>query len=72
MITFAQEEKNLYHRFAISGSAKIPGKTGRVVVEHILRELSRYMWYALDSGAIISRKVISDKYKPSNLFQERL
>ena len=72
MITFAQEEKNPYDRFAISGSAKIPGKTGRVVVEHILRQLSKYMWYALDGGAIISRKVISDKYKPSNLFQERL
>jgi len=69
VITFAREEKNPYDRFAISGSAKIPGKIGRVVVGHILRELSRYMWYALDSGAIISGKVISDKYKPSPLFQ---
>ena len=48
VITFAREEKNPYDRFAISGSAKIPGKIGRVVVGHIPRELSGYMWYALD------------------------
>ena len=30
------------------------------------------MWYALDSGTIISGKVISDKYKPSPLFQAGL
>ena len=58
-----------HDRFAISGSAKIPGKIGCVVVGHIPRELSRYVWCALDSGAIISGKVISDKYKPSPLFQ---
>ena len=44
-------------------------KIDRVVVGHIPRKLSRYKWYALDSGAIISRKVMSDKYKPSLLFQ---
>ena len=49
--------------------AKIPEKIGRVVVGHILRELGRYMSCALDSGAIISGKVISDKYKPLPLFQ---
>ena len=69
VITFEQEEKNSHDRFAISGSAKIPGKIGRVVVGHIPRELSRYMWYALDSGVIIPGKVISDKHKPSPLFQ---
>ena len=68
VITFAREQKSPYDRFNISGSAKIPGKIGCVVVGHILREVSRYMWYALDSGAIISRKVISDKYKLSLLF----
>ena len=68
-ITFARKEKNPYGRFAMFGSAKIPGKIGRVVVGHISRELSRYIRYALVSGAIISGKVISDKYKPSPLFQ---
>ena len=65
----AREEKSPYDRFAISGSAKIPGKIGCVVVGHIPWGLSRYMRYALDSGAIISGKVISDKYKPSPLIQ---
>ena len=69
VITFAQEEKNPYDRFAISGLPKIPGKIGCLVVEDIPRELRRYMWYALDSGAIISGNVISDKEKPSPLFQ---
>ena len=45
-------KKNPYDRFAFSGSAKIPGKIGRVVVGHV-----EEMWYALDSGAIISGKV---------------
>ena len=45
------------------------GKIGHAEVGDIPRELSRYMWYALDGGTIISRKVISDKYKPSPLFQ---
>ena len=53
VIKLAREEKNPYNRFAISGLAKTPGKIGRVVVGHILRELSRYMWYALDSEAIV-------------------
>ena len=64
-----RRKKNPYDRFANSGSAKIPGKIGRVVVGHIPRELSRYMWHPLDSGAIISGKVISDKFKSSPLFQ---
>ena len=58
VITFAREEKNPYDRFAISGSAKIPGKMGCVVVGDIPRVLSRYMWYALDSGTIILGKVV--------------
>ena len=69
VITFAREKKRPYDRFAISGSAKIPGKIGHIVAGHIPRELSRYMWYALDTGTIISGKVIPDKYKPSPLFQ---
>ena len=69
VITFAREEKNSYDRLAISGSAKMPRKIGCVVVGYIPRELSRYMWYASDSGTIISGKVISDKYRPSPLFQ---
>ena len=69
MIKFAREEKNSYDRFAISGSAKIPGKIGRAEVRHILWELNRYIWDTLDSGVIIWRKVLSDKYKPSPLFQ---
>ena len=70
MIQFAREEKIPHVRFPISGSAKIPGKWGRVVVGHIPQELSRHMWYALDSGAIILGKVISDKYNPLPLLKE--
>ena len=69
VIAFAREETNPYDRFAISISAKTPGKIGRVVVGHIPRQVSRYMWYALDRGAITLGKVISDKQKPSPLFQ---
>ena len=65
-----EEKKNPYDRFAIFGSGKMPGKIGCIVVRHIPRELSRYMWYALDSGTILLEKVISDKYKPSPFFKE--
>ena len=41
LITFAREEKNPYDRFAVSRSAKIPGKIGDVVIGYIPRELSR-------------------------------
>ena len=68
--TFPREEKTPHDRFAISGLAKIPEKIGRVVVGHIPRERSRYMWCALDSAAIISGKFMSDKYKPSLCFKE--
>ena len=68
VITFAREEKISYDRFTFSGSDKIPGKIGCAVVGHVLRELTRYMWYGLDSGAIIFGKVLSDKCKPSLLF----
>ena len=72
VIKLAREEKNPYNRFAISGLAKTPGKIGRVVVLDIPQELSRYMWYALDSEAFVLGKVMSDKYKPSPLFQAEL
>ena len=34
------------------------GKIGHAEVGQIPRELSRYMWYALDGGTIISRNYI--------------
>ena len=55
------DQKNLYDGFAISSSAKIPGKLGSVVIGPIPGELSRFMWYALDSWTIILGKVILDK-----------
>ena len=41
IITSAWEEKKSYDQFTVSGSAKIPGKLGDLVVGHIPQELTR-------------------------------
>ena len=53
-ISFKQERDNEYDRFAVCGLVKIPGKIELTIVGHIPREISRYVWYALEEGANIA------------------
>ena len=53
-ISFRQERANEYGRFAVCCLVKIPGKIELTVVGHIPREISRYVWYAMEEGANIA------------------
>ena len=77
-ISFRQERDNKYDRFAGCGLVKIPGKIELTIVGHIPREISRYVWYAMEEGANIggmeeganiAGKVVNGRYKPSPLLQ---
>ena len=77
-ISFRQERDNEYDRFAVCGLVEISGKIKLIIVDHIPREISRYVWYAMEEGANIARmeeggniagKVVNGRYKPSPLFQ---
>ena len=68
-ISFKQERYNEYDRFAVCSLVNIPGKIELTIVGHIPREISRYVWYAMEEDANIARKVVNGRYKPSPLFQ---
>ena len=68
-ITFKIEHNNIHDRFAVSGSVTLRGTLAPVVVSHVPRELSRYVWYALGKGAKFTGEVISVKAKRSPLVQ---
>lgn len=69
-ITFKREHDNVHDRFAVSGLATLRGRLAPVVVGHIPRELSRYVWYALEKGAKFTGEVLTAKAKRSHLFKE--
>ena len=49
-ITLKREHDNVHDRFAVSGLTTLRGRLAPVVVGHIPRELSRYVWYALEKA----------------------
>ena len=53
-LTFHLEFNNDFNRFAVTGKTLLPGKLASSIVIHAPNELSRYIWYALRYGAIIS------------------
>ena len=71
-ISFRQERDNEYDRFAVCGLVKIPVKIELTIVGHITREISRYVWYAMEDDANIAGKMVNERYKPSPLFQDGL
>ena len=68
-VRFRREENNEKDRFAVGGFVRIPGRPGRVLVGHIPRELSRYVWHALFLGCQFNASVANTHYKPSPLIQ---
>ena len=53
----------------MSGLVTLRGTLAPVVVGHVPKELSRYVWYALEQGAEFTGRVISVKPKRSPLIQ---
>ena len=68
-INFKQETYNRYDRFAVAGMAKLPGTLAASIVGHMPRELSRFIWYAIERGARITATLVSTQTKDSPLVQ---
>ena len=68
-ITLKREHDNVHDRFAVSGLTTLRGRLAPVVVGHIPRELSRYVWYAQEKGAKFTGEVLTAKAKRSPLIQ---
>ena len=48
---------------------KLPGTLTASIVGHMLRELSRFIWYAIERGARITATLVSTQVKDSPLVQ---
>ena len=68
-LKFRVERNNAYDDFAVAGFTKLPGVLLPSIVGHVPRELSRYVWFALEHGASIHGKVKSEMHRPSPLLQ---
>ena len=66
-ISFKQERNNCYDRFAVAGMTKLPGTLAASIVDHMPRELSRFIWYAIERGARITATLVSTQAKDSPL-----
>ena len=66
-INFKQERNNRYDRFAVAGMTKLPGTLAASIVGHMARELSRFIWYAIERGAPITATLVSTEAKDSFL-----
>ena len=56
-LTFHRDFDNDFDRFAVARKTLLPGKLAPSTVGHLPRELSRYIWYALRYGTIITAEV---------------
>ena len=57
-IILKREHKNPHDKFAVAGKVTMKGKIGLIVVGHVPRELSRYVWYSIQEGAKYDLKFI--------------
>ena len=46
-----REHNNEHDKFAVAGRFTMRGRFGWIVVGHIPKELSRYVWYSIQEGA---------------------
>ena len=56
-IAFKSENYNLYDKFVVAGKVTMKVKIGLIVVGHIPRELSRYIWFSIEEGAKFEAEV---------------
>ena len=58
-------------RFAVAGQAFLPGTLAPVTVRHLQRELSQYIWHAIERNDICGATVLDPTPRPSSLVQAR-
>ena len=68
-ITFKREHNNPYDKFAAAGKVTMKGKIGLIVVGHVPRELSQYIWFSIREGAKFEAEVHKEKPMVSPLVQ---
>ena len=68
-IKFKEERNNRYDGFAVAGMTKLPGTLAASIVGHMPRELSSFIWYAIETGARITATLVSTQAKDSPLVQ---
>ena len=68
-INFKQERNNCYDRFAVAGMAKLPGTLAASITGHMPRELSCFIWYAIERVARITATYTSIQAKDYPLVQ---
>ena len=71
-ITFKREHNNPYDKFAVTGKVMMKGKIGLIVVGHLPRELSRYIWFSIGEGAKFEAEVHKEKPMASPLVRGEL
>ena len=67
-LTFHQEYGNIHDQFAVVGKVDLHHR-GSVIVGHVPREISRFIWYALQHGAFIAATVSDANPRRSPLAQ---
>ena len=68
-MTFDRDFDNDFERFAVAGKTLLSGKLAPSIVGHVPRALSRYIWYPLRYGAVITAEVKDERPKRSPLVQ---
>ena len=68
-MTLKREKNNEHDKFAVAGRVTMRGKFGWIIVGHIPRELSRYVWYSILEGAKYEVEVFKKKPIASPLLQ---
>jgi len=68
-IVLKREHNNIHDKFAVAGKVSMRGKIGLIVVGHVPRELSRFIWYSIQEGAKYDVEVHKKKHMASPLLQ---
>ena len=71
-IILKREHKNPHDKFAVAGKVTMNGNIGLIVVGHVPRELSRYVWYYIQEGAKCGVEIHKKTPMASPLLQDRL
>ena len=68
-IALKREHNNEHDKFAVARRVTMRGRFGWIVVGHIPKELSRYVWYSIQEGVKYDVEVYKKKPMPSPLLQ---
>ena len=68
-VALKREENNKHDKFTVAGRVTMRGRFGWIIVGHIPREVSRYVWYSILEGAKYEVEVFKKEPIASPLLQ---